>query len=65
MRYNPPSSDGTDEVSASGNGNNGGRVTLRGLSPSNSYSIEVAADSDHGRGPFSDPFTVVTGSESS
>ena len=62
--YNPPSSDGTNEVSASGNGNNGGSVTLIGLTPSTSYSIEVAADSDRGRGPFSDAISAMTDSES-
>ena len=63
MHYDPPSSDGTNEVSASGSGNNGGSVTLTGLSPSTSYSIKVAAESDLGRGPFSDPITEVTDSE--
>ena len=63
VRYDPPSSDGTDEVSASGYGFSGGSVTLTRLSPSTSYSIEVAADSDKGCGPFSGAITVVTGSE--
>ena len=63
VRYHSPSSDGTDEVSASGDGINGGSVTLTGLSPSTNYSIQVAADSDLGHGPFSDPITVVTDGE--
>ena len=63
VHYDPPSGDGTGEVSASGDGRNGGSVTLTGLSPSTNYSIEVAANSDEGHGPFSDSITVVTGSE--
>ena len=63
VRYDPPSSDGTDVVSARGHGIIGGSVTLIGLSPFTSYSIEVAADSDLGRGPFSDPITVITSGE--
>ena len=63
VRYDPPSSDGTGEVSASGDGCNGGSIILTGLSPFTSYSIEVAADSDHGRGPFSSAITVMTDGE--
>ena len=64
MCYDPPSRDGTDQVSVSGNGNIGGSVTLTGLNPFTSYSIKVAANSGLGHGPFSDPITVVTNSKS-
>ena len=60
MHYDPPSSDGTDEVVASGRGLEGGNITLRGLGPFTNYSIQVAADSDLGRGPFSDAIIVMT-----
>ena len=59
-RYSPPSSDGTGEASGDGTGADGGSVNLTGLSPSTSYTIRVAADSDLGRGPFSDPIIVET-----
>ena len=60
VHYDPPSSDGTDEATASGSGREGGGVTLTGLTHFTSYSIEVASDSDLGRGPFSDAITVET-----
>ena len=63
VRYDPPTSDGIDETLASGDGYNGGSVTLIGLSPSTSYSIEVAGNSDQGHGPFSDPVIAVTESK--
>ena len=65
VNYDPPSSDGRDELLAHGSGNNGGSVIFRGLTPFTTYSIQVAADSVLGRGPFSDPITVVKGSEHS
>ena len=59
-RYNPHSRDGRNEVSGDGTGASGGSVNLTGLSPSTSYTIQVAADSDLGHGPFSDPIMVET-----
>ena len=60
VRFDPPSSDGRDEVSAGGDGHNGGSATLTGLIPFTSYSIGVVANSDLGRGPFSSAITVMT-----
>ena len=60
VHYDPPSSDGKNEVTADGNGFTGGSVTLTGLSPLTNYSIQVAADSGLGRGPFSIAITVAT-----
>ena len=53
VHYDPPSSDGTNEVSASGSARSSGGVTLTGLSPFTNYSIEVRS-SDLGHGPYSD-----------
>ena len=52
------------EVSASGMGNSGGNVTFTELSPSTSYSIEVAADIGEDCIPFNNTISVVTSSES-
>ena len=60
VHYDPPSRDGTDEVPASGDGRNGGSVTLSGLTSFTNYFIRVAADSDLGRGPFSEAIILMT-----
>ena len=52
----------TDEVTVRGRGSDTFIITE--LIPFTSYSIKVAADSGLGRGPFSDPITLVTDSES-
>ena len=62
VRYDPSSRsiDGTNEVTASGDGVTGGSVTLTGLFPLTNYSIQVAADSDLGHGPFSEAIIFMT-----
>ncbi len=52
LRYGEASSDQREEAVIAGSGDKGGTSTITGLSPLTSYSIEVAAVSDSGIGPF-------------
>ena len=60
MQYDPPSSDGTSEVSANVGRLRGGNATLTGLTPFTKYAIKVAANSEIRHGPFSDTISEVT-----
>ena len=64
VQYDPPSSDGTSEVLTPGDGDQGGSVTLAGLTLFTNYTIKVAANSDKGYGPFTDELTGMTDQDS-
>jgi len=52
LRYGEASSDQREEEMIPGTGDEGGMYTITGLTPYTDYSIEVAAFSGSGTGPF-------------